>query len=326
MTAGVIFVVFWALWRSVGVFEEILLTSPWAATSPSARNLLQIGSNIFKGVHRRRRGAGRSLGLRLPGVDAPRRSRDRRSGLRLRRPEDGGEPLRLRSSLAIDQPFRVGDFVKVEDFVGTVEEIGIRSTRFRTLDRTVISHPQRQPVGPAPRDLRRPGPDAPGHDHRRGVQHHPRADAARCIEGCERVLREHPKIWPDAMVVKFKEFGASSLDIEIMAWFQVPTWGDFQHCRQEVLLGFMKVVEDAGTGFAFPTRTLHVFNENASEPTKAPPRPEVEHEPIPSATARAGDLPVADNGDEGSGLPGDDNGPPAPDQERYPESYLRPSP
>ena len=47
-------------------------------------------------------------------------------------------------SLAVDQPLRVGDFVKVEDFVGTVEEIGIRSTRFRTLDRTLIAIPNSQ--------------------------------------------------------------------------------------------------------------------------------------------------------------------------------------
>ena len=43
------------------------------------------------------------------------------------------------------------------------------------------------------------------------------------LEGLERVLREHPKIWPDAVVVRFKEFASSSLDIEIMAWFDVPT-------------------------------------------------------------------------------------------------------
>ena len=124
------------------------------------------------------------------------------------------------------------------------------------------------------------------------------AQMTEVIEGCERVLREHPKIWPDAMVLKFKEFGASSLDIEIMAWFQVPTWSDFQHCRQEVLLGFMKVVEDAGTGFAFPTRTLHVFNETVSARESAPAssRPEVAHEPRPPNRAKSVDLPVADSG------------------------------
>jgi MscS family membrane protein len=86
------------------------------------------------------------------------------------------------------------------------------------------------------------------------------------LAGLERVLRTHPRIWPDAVVVKFKEFAASSLDIEIMAWFNVPTWGDFQACREEVLLAFMGVVEQAGASFAFPTRTVHlVQGDRASE-------------------------------------------------------------
>jgi MscS family membrane protein len=66
------------------------------------------------------------------------------------------------------------------------------------------------------------------------------------------------------MVVKFAGFGASSLDIEIMAWFAVPEWSHFQLCRQEVLLGFMQVVEEAGTAFAFPTRTVHLVGPGAS--------------------------------------------------------------
>ena len=59
-------------------------------------------------------------------------------------------------------------------------------------------------------------------------------------------------------------FAASSLDIEVMAWFDVPTWGDFQGCREEVLLGFMGVVESAGASFAFPTRTVHLVREPES--------------------------------------------------------------
>jgi len=162
-------------------------------------------------------------------------------------------------SLAVDQPFLVGDFVKVEDFVGTVEDIGLRSTRFRTLDRTLVSIPNGKLADQrlesfAARDRMRLATTI-------GVEYRTtRAQMGEVLEGFERVLRGHPKIWPDSIVVKFKEFGPSSLDIEIMAWFQVPTWADFQLCRQEVLLGFMKVVEDAGTAFAFPTRTVHVVN------------------------------------------------------------------
>jgi MscS family membrane protein len=91
------------------------------------------------------------------------------------------------------------------------------------------------------------------------------AQMRQVLEGFERVLREHPKIWPDAIVVRFKEFAASSLDIEVMCWFQVPEWRDFQVCRQEVLLQFMDVVEAAGSSIAFPTRTVHLVSNGEEQ-------------------------------------------------------------
>jgi small-conductance mechanosensitive channel len=79
-------------------------------------------------------------------------------------------------------------------------------------------------------------------------------------------LRQHPQIWPDAVVVRFKELAASSLDIEIMAWFLTTDFGELQKIGQDILLGFMNVVERAGTGFAFPTRTVHLVQEQAPLP------------------------------------------------------------
>ena len=88
-----------------------------------------------------------------------------------------------------------------------------------------------------------------------------REQMTKVLAGLEATLRAHPKIWPDAVVVRFKAFGTSSLDIEVMAWFAVPTSSDFEVCRQEVLLEFMRVVEEAGCSFAFPTRTVHLIQE-----------------------------------------------------------------
>jgi MscS family membrane protein len=90
------------------------------------------------------------------------------------------------------------------------------------------------------------------------------------LAGLERVLREHPRIWPDDVRVQLARFADSSLDIEVMAWFEAPSWVDFLQCRQDVLLGFMKVVEDAGTDFAFPTRTVHLVSEPTPQPAKEP--------------------------------------------------------
>jgi MscS family membrane protein len=295
VTAGAVVVLFWALWRSVDVISDILVNSPWAADSPSARTLLGVGANITKGIIA---GAGAVAVLSAFGYPVT----TLLAGLGI-----GGlafafgaqktvENLFGSISLAVDQPFRVGDFVKVEDFVGTVEEIGLRSTRFRTLDRTVITIPngnlsdQRLETFTA-RDRMRLAATI-GVEY--GTTH---AQMQEVLDGFERVLREHPRIWPDAVVVKLKEFGASSLDIEIMAWFQVPTWADFQQCRQEVLLGFMKVVEDAGTAFAFPTRTVHLVSE-PTPPTASTDEagsPSAPPSPSPRDTARPGDLPVADS-------------------------------
>lgn len=83
------------------------------------------------------------------------------------------------------------------------------------------------------------------------------------LAGFERVLREHPRIWPDAVVVRFSELAGSSLDVQVMAWFATSDWSEFQAIRQDVLLQFMDVVEVAGTSFAFPTTTVHVASAPA---------------------------------------------------------------
>ena len=172
-------------------------------------------------------------------------------------------------ALATDQPCRVGDFVKIEDFVGTVESIGTRSTRIRTLDRTLITFP----TAGCPTCGSRPIPfaTASGSSTTIGVVYETTdgSDAAHPCRAWKQVLRSHPKIWSDTVVVRFAGFGDSSLDIEVMAWFRTTDYNEFRDCRQDVLFGFMKVVLGAGSSFAFPTRTVHLV----TEPPSAPARP-----------------------------------------------------
>lgn len=165
-------------------------------------------------------------------------------------------------SIGVDQPFREGDFVRVEDFVGTVEKIGLRSTRIRTLDRTVISLPNGKLA-----DMRLETFAA--RDRIRlfavlGLVYGTSSQQMReILAAIEATLRAHPKIWPDAVVVRFVGFGASSLDVEVMAWFQTSDWSEFTQIRQETLLELMHIVERAGTSFAFPTRTVHLVDTAA---------------------------------------------------------------
>jgi len=254
--AGYFIVFFWTLWRLIDVARSILSQSRWAHASSSSRALVPLASRVVKVLLLAVALVGLLSMLGYPVASLL-------AGLGL-----GGLALALAAqktvenlfgafSIGVDQPFREGDFVKVEDFVGTVERLGLRSTRFRTLDRTLISVPNGRLA-----DMRLESFTA--RDRMRfatviGLVYETSAQQMRTVlAGFERVLRAHPKIWPDAVTVRFQQFGASSLDIEIMAWFEVPEWKDFQAIRQEILLEFMDVVEQAGSGFAFPTRTIHV--------------------------------------------------------------------
>ena len=259
-TAGLV-ALFWALWRLVEVAGLALREAPWARGNPSALSLLTISVRVGEvavlamGVVAVLSQLGYPVASLLAGLGL--------GGLAVAlAAQKTVENLFGSVSLGVDQPFRVGDFVRVEDFVATVEEIGLRSTRFRTLDRTLVTIPNGKLA-----DMRLESYSA--RDRMRlacivGLVYETTAEQMRAVlKGLEGVLRAHPKIWPDTVVVRFKEFGDSSLNIEIMAWFQTPDWGEFQLIRQEVLLGFMDVVEKAGSSFAFPTRTVHLVQEPA---------------------------------------------------------------
>jgi MscS family membrane protein len=169
-------------------------------------------------------------------------------------------------ALGIDQPLREGDFVKIDaDVLGTVESVGLRSTRVRTLDRTIVSLPNGKVADMrietfAVRDRCRFATTI-------GLVYSTTAAQMReVLAGFERVLREHPHIWPDTVQIRFADFSESSLDISVMCWFQTGDWGQFLTYKQEALLSFMDVVERAGTDFAFPTHTVHLVHPPAAPP------------------------------------------------------------
>lgn len=261
LRAGLLFSLFWALSRSMTLLGQGVIQSAWARTHPTAQTLLPLASRVGKV-------ALWALGLVALLSDLGYPVASLVAGLGI-----GGLAVALAAqktvenlfgafSIGADQPFREGDFVKIEDFVGTVELIGLRSTKIRTLDRTLITIPNGRLS-----DMRLESYSA--RDRMRlacnvGLVYDTTAAQLRkVLAGLERVLRATPKIWPDAVVVRFKELAESSLNIEIMAWFETPDFSEFQLIRQEVLLQFMEVVAEAGSSFAFPTRTVHLINEGA---------------------------------------------------------------
>jgi len=166
-----------------------------------------------------------------------------------------------------DRPVQVGDFFRWRDQVGTVEEIGLRSTRIRTLDRTLVSIPNAefstiQLENFAKRDTIRLYTVF-------GVRYETTPDQLRfLLAEIRRLLLAHPRITDDPARVRFVGFGAYSLDLEIFAYVQTTDWNEFLQVREDVFLRVMDLVERAGTGFAFPSQTTYLGKDEPPDPER----------------------------------------------------------
>jgi MscS family membrane protein len=250
------FAVFWALWRSVGVWSQFLMDRPWASENPSARSLLSVARNLLKiaiavaGLVTTLGMFGYPVATVLAGLGI--------GGIAIAfGAQKTIENLFGSISLAADQPFRVGDFVKIEDFSGNVERIGMRSTQVRTLDRTLVTLPNGKLA-----DMRIE--DFASRDRIRfattvslpyGTTE---AQVRQVVDGIEKLLRGLPRVWPDVVVSKLAAFSPSSIDVEVLCWFATGDFDEFRRLRQDALLGILRVVEEAGASSAFATRTVVV--------------------------------------------------------------------
>ena len=160
-------------------------------------------------------------------------------------------------TLFADKPVRVGDFCRFGDKIGTVEEIGLRSTRIRTLDRTVVSVPnsqfsELQLENFAPRDRCRFSAVLQLRYETTPAQL--RYVLARIRE----LLAAHPKVYKGPpQRARLVGFGDYSLNVEISTYADTTDWSEFLGIREDLFLRIMDIVKDAGTGFAIPTQTTY---------------------------------------------------------------------
>ena len=170
--------------------------------------------------------------------------------------------------LYADRPVHVGDFCKFGGQVGTVEEIGLRSTRIRTLDRTVVSVPNAEFSNLhlenfAKRDFIRLATTL-------GLRYETTPEQLRHIlVELRRLLYAHPMVSNDPARVRFVGFGAFSLDLEIMAYVTTSDWAEFLGVREDLYLRMMDLVEASGTGFAFPSQTLYLGRDGGLDAERA---------------------------------------------------------
>jgi MscS family membrane protein len=166
-----------------------------------------------------------------------------------------------------DQPVRVGDFCKIGSVVGTVEDIGLRSTRIRTLDRTVVSVPNGQM---AAENLENFGVrDKIWFRPTIGLRYETSADQLRYVLAeIRRMLYAHPLVESQSARIRFVRFGGSSLDLEIFAYVLTSDYGRFLEIQEDLLLRIMDIVEASGTGIGFPSQTTYFARDRGLDETK----------------------------------------------------------
>jgi len=163
-------------------------------------------------------------------------------------------------SVVFDQPVSVGDFCKFGNTLGTVEKIGMRSTRIRTLDRTIVTIPNADFSSQlienyAKRDLFRLYANL-------GLRYETSSDQMRYIlVELRKILYAHPKVNPDPARVRFLGYGSDSLKVELFAYVHAVDWNDFLGIQEDINLRIAKVIEDSGSGFAFPSQTLYLSKD-----------------------------------------------------------------
>ena len=161
-------------------------------------------------------------------------------------------------TIALDQPFVVGDFITVGDFNGTVENVGLKSTRLRsnTGEQLVMSNADL--LGSRLRNFGQM-------DERRGnmalgVTYDTPADKLEAIPGMiQEIIDREENVRFDR--AHFASFGDFSLNFAVVYWLLTPAYGDFMNATQAINLAIVRRFEAEGIEMAFPTQTLYLNKE-----------------------------------------------------------------
>jgi len=257
----------WLFWIGCRVAFEWIIRSPRIPDASLDANLLRLISNVlgFIGAVVIAAYGGQAIGVPIMSIVA---------GLGI-----GGlaMALALRPTLEnlvggvilyMDRPVRVGDYCRFGDQTGTIEAIGVRSTRLRALDRTVITVPNAQFADMQISNFAHC--DSLLVQEVMGVRHETTPDQLRwLLAEIRSMLHAHPRVDTETVRVRLAGYGESSLDIDLRIYVLTREWNDWFAIREDVLLRIHEIVVRSGTGFAFPSRTLYMARDAGLDADRA---------------------------------------------------------
>jgi MscS family membrane protein len=174
--------------------------------------------------------------------------------------------------LLMDKPIEVGDICQYDSpsgsQIGIVEKIGLRSTRLRKFEDTLITIPnaefsqlQIENLSIREMTLMR---------FTLNLRYETTADQLRFVLTHLRIMMiGHPKVSPERLRVRFRGFGNSSLDVEIFAYIRTNIYPEYWAIREDINLRIIDIVKEAGTGFAFPSQTTYFTRDTGLDKEKS---------------------------------------------------------
>lgn len=161
-------------------------------------------------------------------------------------------------TIVLDKPFLAGDFIVVGDLMGTVEHIGLKTTRVRSLSGEQLVFGNGDLLQSRIKNFKRMA-------ERRIVQSLTVTyqTSAERLEEIPRIIREIVEGVDLARFDRchFLNFGSSSLDFELVYWILSPEFNDYADRAQKINLAIFRKFSDLGIDFAYPTQTLYMVND-----------------------------------------------------------------
>ncbi len=161
-------------------------------------------------------------------------------------------------TILADKSLKIGDWIKIGSVEGIVEDLGIRTTKIRTFEKSLITVPNSYIANnPIENYSRR--------DNRRikmtiGLVYDTPGDTVKkIVDEIRDMLENHPRISKDLItLVFFDKFGESSLDIFIYTFTDTSNWAEYMEIKEDVNLKIMEIVEKHGSSFAYPSRSIYI--------------------------------------------------------------------
>jgi len=170
-------------------------------------------------------------------------------------------------TLLADKPIRVGDFCQFGGQLGTIEGLGLRSVKVRSLDRTVVTVPNGEFVNLHLENYSRR--DSILLRTTLQLRYETTPDQLRWVlTQLRKLFLQHPAVLAEPSRARFIGFGAHSLDIELFAYVDTNDYNTYLGIQEDLFLRMIDLVERSGTGFAFPSTVNYLTRDKGVDPER----------------------------------------------------------